>query len=373
MSTFTVEPIQPNTLGLYVHFPWCVKKCPYCDFNSHPLRGALDERRYIDALLADFAQYSAAAPIASIYCGGGTPSLFPPAAFHRLLRGIDYADDIEITMEANPGTLERSDFRAYRDAGINRISLGAQSFDDAQLVKLGRVHRAAETLDAVERIHASGMANFNIDIMYGLPGQSVAGALADLDTAIDLAPTHLSWYQLTIEPKTEFARRIPTAMPDEARVIEIEAAGLERLAAAGYDRYEVSAFARDGAVSRHNVNYWSFGDYLGIGAGAHGKLTTPAGIVRTTKASQPRLYLDSQGEERRAVSREELTVEFMMNALRLVDGVVWEDFSARTGLALDEVRERCDELMEWGLLRTDRLALTQEGFRHLDAIVARFL
>ena len=363
----------PASIGLYVHFPWCVKKCPYCDFNSHPLKGSLDEAGYLDALIKDLAATAPTRPIETVYCGGGTPSLFSPASFASLLDHIGAADDAEVTMEANPGTLEYSDFTAYHDAGINRISLGAQSFDSTMLDVLGRIHTAEETERAAQRIHSAGLSNFNIDLMYGLPHQTVDGALEDLEAAFRLNPAHLSWYQLTLEPKTDFARRIPTGLPDESRVADIEGAGLDRLAREGYARYEVSAFARDGFASRHNINYWSFGDYVGIGAGAHGKLTTAEGIVRTSRASQPRIYLRDQSESRIRIDPDEIGVEFMMNALRLVAGVDWPHFGERTGLPLEAIRTRCDELIEWGLMRSDRLALTSDGFRQLDAIMARFL
>lgn len=373
MSSAAGVASPPASVGVYVHFPWCVKKCPYCDFNSHPLRGSLDEVAYLDALIDDFAASAPMQTIDSVYCGGGTPSLFSPASFARLLRHLDAADDAEVTMEANPGTLEHSDFGAYREAGINRISLGAQSFDPSMLTTLGRIHSPDETDDAAGRIRAAGISNFNVDLMYGLPNQTAERAIDDLERAFRLNSTHLSWYQLTIEPKTEFARRIPTGLPDESRVADIEGEGLDRLAREGFVRYEVSAFARPGFESRHNINYWSFGDYVGIGAGAHGKLTTAEGIVRTTRASQPRIYLRDSSESRRRIDAEEISVEFMMNALRLVEGVEWQEFPDRTGLPLEAVRGRCEELIDWGLMRRDRLALTPAGLRQLDAVVARFL
>ena len=315
--------MNPPPLGLYVHFPWCVRKCPYCDFNSHPLDGELRDEAYLAVLLEDLdreREHLGDRGVQTVYFGGGTPSLFPPAAFDALVRHVP--DAVEITLEANPGTVEHGDFAGYRSVGVTRISLGAQSFDATQLKGLGRIHSAAETRRAAAAVRSAGFDSFNIDLMYGLPRQTVGQALDDLEQAIRLDPPHISWYQLTIEAKTEFARRPPIGLPDDDRAVEIEEAGIDLLARHGYHRYEVSAFARDGHQCGHNLNYWRFGDYIGIGAGAHGKLTRPDGaIIRTSKAHQPRLYMRGATGTANRVHPGDLPGEFMMNALRLTDGV----------------------------------------------------
>jgi len=370
-------------IGLYVHFPWCVRKCPYCDFNSHPVRGALDEAAYLDALLLDAeAALDAVAPgsIATVFLGGGTPSLFSPRAFDRLLRALGpwLARDVEVTLEANPGTAEYHDPAEYLAAGINRLSFGAQSFEDRQLVRLGRIHRAEETRAAFRRARIAGFTRINLDLMYALPRQSVAAALADLEEAIALEPDHISWYQLTLEPKTEFAAR-PPRLPGDTAIARMEAAGHARLAQAGFARYEISAYARPGQPCRHNLNYWTFGDYVGIGAGAHGKLTREAReggveIWRTTKAAQPRRYLaDPLATDMRPVSAAELPFEFVMNALRLTDGVPLETFGTRTGLDRDALEPAWSAGVARGLLLADRIAATALGLRHLDAVLQQFL
>ena len=372
--------------ALYVHLPWCVRKCPYCDFNSHALRTALPEAAYVDALLKDYRREQARLPAAparhrggaspglrSVYFGGGTPSLFSPAAFERLLRAFDLAGDAEVTLEMNPGTVEAAGaVRAYASAGINRISLGAQSFDDAMLRRLGRIHGAADNERAAEAIRGAGFPAFNIDLMFGLPQQSMAQALDDLECAIALGATHVSWYQLTIEPKTAFARR-PPKLPDHDARADMAEAGQALLARHGFRRYEVSAFGRDGEQARHNVNYWTFGDYRGIGAGAHGKVTERGRIVRTAKASQPARYLADQSSTDAVIAPSSLPAEFMMNALRLVEGVEEEAFAARSRLPFAAVRDEVGQLRQEGLMREGRLALTPLGYRHLDTVVARFL
>ena len=365
----------PTGVGLYAHFPWCVRKCPYCDFNSHPLKEPLPETAYRSALLNDlereFERFGRRR-VETVYFGGGTPSLFSAETFGHLLERVPEA--AEVTLEANPGTVERGDFADYRRAGVNRVSLGAQSFDPAQLRVLGRIHAVDDIARAVCEAARAGIVNVNIDVMYGLPDQTVQQALDDLDRAIRLEPAHISWYQLTIEPKTEFARRPPPGLADTDRAVEIEDAGLDLLARHGYERYEVSAFARDGHRCRHNVNYWRFGDYIGIGAGAHGKLTTPdGGTLRIVKPSQPRRYLGGVDASLSPVTAEELPGEFMMNALRLTDGVEAELFQERTGIGLDAIGNTLGELADWGLLRPDRLALTSPGYRQLNGVVARFL
>ena len=365
----------PAEVGLYVHFPWCVRKCPYCDFNSHPLKEPLRETEYRDALLDDFereVERFGDRRITTVYFGGGTPSLFSPETFRILLEGL--GDAREVTLEANPGTVERGHFADYRRAGITRVSLGAQTFDPARLNLLGRIHGSDDIGNAAREAKAAGFDSLNLDLMYALPGQSVAEALDDLVEAIRLEPDHISWYQLTVEPKTEFARRPPVGLPDVDRACEIEEAGIELLERHGYRRYEVSAFARDGHVCAHNVNYWRFGDYMGVGAGAHGKFTNGYGeVVRIAKASQPRLYLNRGDGETTAVRPDELPGEFMMNALRLVDGVEHDLFEARTGLGFDVIDQTVAELGDWGLMSAGRLALTARGCRQLNGVVARFL
>ena len=367
--------MKPPPLGLYAHFPWCVRKCPYCDFNSHPQNGELQDDAYLAVLLEDLERERERfgdRPVQSVYFGGGTPSLFPPATFRELVRRVPEAT--EVTLEANPGTVEHGDFTGYRRAGVTRVSLGAQSFDAAQLKGLGRIHSAGETRQAAAAVLAAGFDSFNIDLMYGLPEQTVSQALADLAQAIDLEPPHISWYQLTIEHKTAFAQRPPKGLPDDDRAAEIEEAGIDFLARHGYRRYEVSAFARDGHQCGHNLNYWRFGDYIGVGAGGHGKLTTPDGaIVRTAKASQPRLYMRGAPWTANPIHPDDLAGEFMMNVLRLTDGVELSSFEARTGLPATTITKPVTELTDWGLMRADRLALTAYGYRHLNAVVARFL
>ena len=361
MSVLTTPP-----LALYVHLPWCVRKCPYCDFNSHALPAAgLPERAYLSALLADL---DASAPelggreVVSVFFGGGTPSLFSAASIgavlDRLAERLPVAPDVEVTLEANPGTVEHGTFAGYRAAGVNRVSLGAQSFDDTSLGALGRIHAADETVAAVAEIRAAGIDDFNLDLMYALPDQAVEAALADVARAIDLGPTHLSHYHLTLEPGTAFERR-PPRLPDEEAMEAMQVGCQEHLAAAGYAQYEVSAYARDGARCRHNLNYWSHGDYLGIGAGAHGKLTDAARgtIVRTERVRQPGLYLAAQTQQQRIaatriVETGDRAFEFFLNALRLVDGFTVEAFEARTGCSWASVSGVVQQAIERGLLES---------------------
>lgn len=375
-----VSVLEP--LALYAHFPWCVRKCPYCDFNSHPLKDTDDLDAYHHALLQDWSHQQALfdladTSIASVFLGGGTPSLFAPTHMHSLLAGLPLQQEAEVTMEANPGTTEHAAFADYLAAGVNRLSLGAQSFDDGQLQTLGRIHQAADTHHAFEQARRGGFTNINLDIMWGLPDQSVDAALADLQTALALGSEHISWYQLTLEPKTEFYKR-PPLLPVDATLADIEKYGLQLLAAHGYQRYEVSAFARAQNYCRHNLNYWSFGDYVGIGAGAHGKLSRHhAGdltVVRTQKASQPRLYQhDPLLTESNAVAIDERPLEFMMNALRLVQGVPMQTFSERTGLPWEVVAPVWQRLQQQGLVAADRCATTELGLRYLDSVVAEFM
>jgi oxygen-independent coproporphyrinogen-3 oxidase len=371
-------------LALYVHIPWCLKKCPYCDFNSHAFQGNLPEQQYTDRLLADLEHdlhYVQGRELVSIFIGGGTPSLFSPASIERLLAGIakhlPCSTTMEVTLEANPGTFETAKFRAFRSAGINRLSIGIQSFDRDFLVKLGRVHDDKDARYAAEQVRNAGFDNFNLDLMFGLPGQNVGQARADLETALAYSPPHLSWYQLTIEPNTVFYSHRPR-LPEDDLVAEMQEAGCDLLAGHGLQRYEVSAFAASGRQSRHNLNYWQFGDYLGIGAGAHGKITLSDNkqIVRTRKVRQPAGYLDTNNPftaETTVVPAAELPLEFLMNALRLSDGVDEELFPARTGLALDCIREPLIRLRERELLCKDRLAATGNGLRYLNDVLEQFL
>jgi putative oxygen-independent coproporphyrinogen III oxidase len=384
------QPALPP-LSLYVHFPWCVRKCPYCDFNSHTLQGALPEAEYLAALLRDLALQSQGAQgraLQSIFLGGGTPSLFSPAALARLLEAVrgllECAADVEVTLEANPGTIERGRFADYRSAGITRVSLGAQSFDALQLQTLGRIHSAAETERAVQELHAAGLANFNLDLMYGLPQQTEAAALADIERALALQPAHLSHYQLTLEPGTVFAGRPPPGMPDTDRSADMQLACQQRLAAAGYLQYEVSAYARPGARCRHNLNYWQFGDYLGIGAGAHGKCSRIENgrllIERSVQPREPRRYLASLAAPSpqlatQAVPMAELPFEYLLNALRLNEGFEQSEFELRTGLAFAQVADRLADAQRRGLVerRDARWRASARGFNFLNDLLAEFL
>jgi putative oxygen-independent coproporphyrinogen III oxidase len=331
-------------LSLYIHIPWCIKKCPYCDFNSHAVKDGAPEAAYIDALLRDLAEdvrrYAVNRPIRSIFIGGGTPSLFSPEAFDRLLAGIaervQLKDDIEITLEANPGTFESQKFAEFRALGINRLSIGIQSFDDRFLQALGRVHSAREALRAVEIAQQSGFGNLNLDLMFGLPGADAKNAVSDIRTAIGLNPTHISFYQLTLEPNTYF-HKFPPKLPNDESIFEAQKACQTLLAEHDYAQYEISAYSRPGRQCRHNLNYWRFGDYLGIGAGAHGKisLALPGNIVRTFKPRGPEQYLADTHRQggAQAIAVQELPLEFVMNRLRLKQGFTLDDFTAATGLA----------------------------------------
>ncbi|HEX7082446.1 MAG TPA: radical SAM family heme chaperone HemW [Gammaproteobacteria bacterium] len=374
-------------LSLYVHLPWCVRKCPYCDFNSYRAPTDVPEEAYVDALLRDLdAELPLAAdrPIESIFIGGGTPSLFSSRAIARLLREvrarIDVAPGAEITLEANPGAADAERFAAFREAGVNRLSIGVQSFRDPQLRALGRVHGGAEAIRAARAARAAGFDNVNLDLMYGLPGDDPAAALADLEAAVDLEPAHLSWYQLSIEPGTAFYRH-PPRLPDEDAVVAIEERGRAFLARRGYERYEISAHARPGFRCAHNLAYWRFDDYLGIGAGAHGKLTLPAegAVERRAKTRNPRTYIETAGTAA-AVSTErveaprQLVLEFMMNALRLVGGVDVARFETRTGRSAREIEPARAEAVRRGWLVADssRLEATAAGLAVLNRVLALF-
>ena len=377
--------IEIPPLALYLHIPWCVRKCPYCDFNSHTSPEVIPEVEYIAAVLADLRREVARAPereLSSIFIGGGTPSLFSGEGLQALLDGVRDAialsADCEITMEANPGTAEAERFAAYRAAGVNRLSMGVQSLDDTSLRFLGRIHSAAEAREALVMARAAGFDNMNLDMMFGLPQQDAAAALEDLSQLIALQPEHISWYQLTLEPNTLFHRQVPAGMPDDDLLADLHTEGLHLLAAQGYGRYEVSAFAKSGRQCQHNLNYWRFGDYLAAGAGAHGKLSAGADVWRVWKQRHPRQYMtdaDPTGE-RFLVERDQLAFEFMLNALRLVEGVELELFTQHTGLPLSSIQRALQELEARELLfpvSSGRLACTALGLNYLDDVLQSFL
>lgn len=376
---------NPPPLALYVHIPWCVQKCPYCDFNSHQVRGELPEADYVNALIADLESSLPLVwgrKVSSIFFGGGTPSLLSAASLDRLLSAmrtlLPLAPDAEITLEANPGTVESAKFAAFRDAGVNRLSLGIQSFDAAHLKALGRIHDDRQARRAIE-IAAQHFENFNLDLMYGLPGQTLAQALDDIGSALAFAPPHLSCYQLTLEPNTAFAASPPT-LPDPDSCADMQDAIEARLADAGFGHYETSAFAQPGRHCRHNVNYWTFGDYLGIGAGAHGKLTLHDQVLRQMRWKQPKQYLQKVAESRQvaeefAVDHADLPFEFMMNALRLNQGFDASLFAARTALPLIVIENELRRAESDGLIvrRPGHIAPTQRGQRHLNRLLGIFL
>ncbi|WP_201591163.1 radical SAM family heme chaperone HemW [Psychrobacter pulmonis] len=415
--------VKDIPLALYIHIPWCVKKCPYCDFNSHEL--PMDSQlsmydEYVDTLLLDAASQQALTQgreISSIFIGGGTPSLLPIAQYQRLFNGLreifQFAGDIEVTMEANPGTLEHAPFAQYLDVGINRLSIGVQSFAAGQLTTLGRIHDPAQALSAIKAARRAGFERVNVDLMHGLPQQTMSEALNDIQMAHDAGATHISWYQLTIEPNTVFYRSQPI-LPDEDSLADIEQAGQTLLERLGYDNYEVSAWAgASDKPCRHNVNYWQFGDYLAIGAGAHGKVTiddrygnqtltadklsdevlkkvsTETGIYRFSKSRMPKDYMtfdiDTMNNIKKegapkmvgwqAITRDELVSEFMLNALRLHEGVTWSLFEARTGLSYDNIALEVNQLIKQGLLVDDNehLQPTALGRRYLNQILRVFL
>jgi oxygen-independent coproporphyrinogen-3 oxidase len=384
-GAITLASLPP--LSLYVHFPWCVKKCPYCDFNSHAVDGAapIPEQRYIDALLRDL---ELSLPLVwgrrvhSVFFGGGTPSLLSANGFERLISGIRarlaLEADAEITLEANPGTFEAAKFEAFRKSGANRLSIGIQSFNTTHLRALGRIHDGAEAITSI-RIAKSLFDNFNLDLMYALPGQTSDQLRSDLDTALGFSPPHLSYYHLTLEANTVFAK-YPPPLPDDDAAAEMQSLIEARLAAGGYEHYETSAYARPKQRSRHNVNYWRFGDYLGIGAGAHGKLSFAHRILRTTKLRQPESYMagceaGTPLAEEREVGTAELPFEFMMNALRLTDGFEVRQFAERTGVSIAAVEAALNAAEHKGLISRDhlRIAPTERGRRFLNDLLELFL
>lgn len=373
-------------LTLYIHIPWCVQKCPYCDFNSHALKQDADEEHYVSALLEDLEQELdavAGRALDAIFIGGGTPSLFSAQAIGRLLEGvasrIPFAPHIEITMEANPGTVEAGRFAAYQAAGVNRISIGIQSFNAEQLKALGRIHDPAQAIAAARQAASLSLRSFNLDLMHGLPGQGIHEAMADLQQAIELSPPHLSWYQLTIEPNTAFGAR-PPKLPEEEILWEIQERGHELLLAAGYRQYEISAYAREGYQCQHNLNYWRFGDYIGIGCGAHGKLTLPHSnsVIRRVKVKHPKGYLDAARpylDEQWQVQPEDLPFEYMMNRLRLFEPVPKAEFIARTGLQPQVMAKPLAEACARELLldQDTHWQITELGHRYLNGLLQLFL
>jgi len=374
-------------LSLYVHFPWCVSKCPYCDFNSHSLKGTLPATAYIDAVLADLDTEVCSVsgrPLISVFMGGGTPSLFPPESIDRLLKQVGERFDLiptaEVTMEANPGTVEHGAFEGYRAAGVSRLSLGVQSFADDKLRALGRIHNAQVARRAFAEARAAGFENINIDLMYALPGQSLADAKADVEMALALRPEHISYYHLTLEPNTVFYAR-PPALPDDDLAWDIQLQATELLQGGGYSNYEISAWSTETFECQHNLNYWRFGDYLGIGAGAHSKITgTDGRVLRGARTAHPRDYLQKSGTAGAAawheVDTENIIFEFMLNNLRLRSGFSREDFERRTGLSADLMQGGLKKAMDLGLLvetQPGHLQPSARGRLFLDDLQSLFL
>ena len=413
MFNFTALP----PLSLYIHVPWCVRKCPYCDFNSHKSPDNLPEQAYIDALIRDLEQevpHIWGRTVQTIFIGGGTPSLFSAEAYERLFSSIrallPLSPNVEITLEANPGTFEAQRFSDYLDIGINRLSIGVQSFNDQSLTALGRIHDSKQAIKAIETAHKVGFENFNIDLMFGLPHQNEQSAQHDVATAIDLEPSHISYYQLTLEPNTLFHQQPPT-LPDEDPIIDWQISNQQRLAQAGYLQYEVSAYAKDqrkdqrgryplneggakkesennlkGSVPfyacQHNLNYWQFGDYIGIGAGAHGKVSDAAqqSITRRSKQKQPQHYIDTAGTDKvilsnDIISRKEIGFEFMLNALRLTDGFPTPLFYQHAGVPISHIDKALQQAEELGLLQRDihHIRPTEKGQNYLNTLVELFL
>lgn len=357
-------------LSLYIHFPWCVKKCPYCDFNSHALRGEVPEKQYIDVLIEDFKTHLpeiADRAITSVFMGGGTPSLFSPESIAYLLEEIK-ADDIEITLEANPGTIDQARFEGFRQAGVNRLSIGVQSFNDEHLKTLGRIHGREAAIKAIEAAHQAGFTNFNIDLMHGLPNQTAEQALADIELAALLSPAHLSWYELTLEPNTAFYRR-PPQLPAEDTLSDIQAIGFSALHKHGFERYEISAYSKPESQCQHNLNYWRFGDYLGIGAGAHSKI----GNKRFSNIRNPKTYMAEANkiETQQILTAEDKTTEFMMNALRLMEAIPIALFEERTGVEFKNVETRLRQAVEQGLLELSETNFrpTAKGYNYLNTLI----
>ena len=374
-------------LSLYIHLPWCVEKCPYCDFNSHQLTEQFDEKKYVASLFKDLEQDLPkiwGRSVETIFIGGGTPSLFSGPAIDELISGVRarlmLRPDLEITLESNPGSADSNNYLHYRQAGVNRLSIGVQSFDDKQLKKLGRIHDASQAFDAFKMAREAGFERINIDLMYALPAQSIADALIDLDKAIALNPEHISWYQLTIEPNTSFNRYPPKQLPDDDLIWEIQQAGAKKLQQAGFEQYEISAWSKKSEQCQHNVNYWEFGDYLGIGAGAHGKITdlSTEKIFRTRRRKQPSHWLDDEMNflaDAPAIEKNDLPLEFMMNAMRLNSGVSINTFTERTGLLISDIMEPLRKARHSHLMdtRLDILKPTTQGLNYLNDLLAIFM
>jgi len=373
-----------KTLALYIHIPWCIQKCPYCDFNSHTLKSAAPEQQYVDALLNDLCKdlnlLNASAIVSSIFIGGGTPSLFSAEAFDKLLSGISQQiplqQNLEITLEANPGTFESHKFAEYRTIGINRLSIGIQSFNNQHLKSLGRIHSAEEALTAVEIAHQAGFKNINLDLMFGLPKQTNEQMLADMQTAIKLKPSHISFYQLTLEPNTYF-HKFPPQLPKDDLIFSGQIQCQQLLAESGYLQYEISAYAKNNAFCQHNLNYWGFGDYLGIGAGAHGKLSIvhPDNIIRTTKLKSPEHYLKNNKALVNKIRADELPLEFIMNQLRFKSGFSVDHFRTTTGLEIDTLEPTLSECVNNGLLikQGNCYFCSEQGWNFLDIILEKFM
>ena len=380
MPQFTLLP----PLSLYIHIPWCVRKCPYCDFNSHAAGEHLPEDEYIQALVRDLEQQLPSVwgrRLQSIFIGGGTPSLFSPTALQTLLSHIRMLipcpPNMEVTMEANPGTFEQEKFNGFFQAGINRLSIGVQSFNDKQLKQLGRIHSAQEALNAIEMAKQAGFENINLDIMFGLPEQSLKQGLQDLQTAIDCQPSHLSWYQLTVEPNTLFYSQ-PPSLPDDEDIWELQQQGQALLQQHGYQQYEISAYAKSGKQCQHNLNYWQFGDYLAIGAGAHGKISRADdhSIRRYAQHRQPQQYLDATNKtsSEHFISNADRSYEFMLNSLRLKQGFTLELFEQYTGLNRQVIEGRCEQAIEKGLLsrQGSQLRASETGYLFLNDLINLF-
>ncbi|MEQ1620131.1 MAG: radical SAM family heme chaperone HemW [Methylococcales bacterium] len=373
-------------LSLYIHVPWCIKKCPYCDFNSHAVKSDTPEAQYIDALLEDLARdlrrFEIDRPISSIFIGGGTPSLFAPESFDRLLQGIrqqiKLVDDLEITLEANPGTFESHKFAEFRALGFTRLSIGIQSFNDVALQNLGRVHSGKEAHLAGEIAQQAGFDNFNLDLMFGLPGAGIKDSQADIARAISLNPTHISFYQLTLEPNTYF-HKFPPKLPDDESIFATQKACQQVLADHGYQQYEISAYSQAGRQCRHNLNYWQFGDYLGIGAGAHGKISQklPGQIIRTQKARSPEHYLNAPDKLTNSdtISTNDLPLEFVMNHLRIKSGFSLETYQRTTGLESSSIEPALANCVKQGLLiqLDNHYYCSEQGWNFLDDVLQKFI
>jgi putative oxygen-independent coproporphyrinogen III oxidase len=378
--------LQLPPLSLYIHIPWCIEKCPYCDFNSHKLRGEIPEQAYLQALVNDLKTdlvYVQGRILDTIFIGGGTPSLISAKGIGWLLEEVEkliaFKKDIEITLEANPGAIENSKIAAFKKVGISRFSFGVQSFQQEKLTRLGRIHGVEEAKSAALQAQQSGVSTFNLDLMHGLPDQSLEDALFDLQTAIDLQPTHLSWYQLTIEPNTQYFSH-PPKLPEDELLWDIQEAGQKLLAENGYQQYEISGYTQAGFECQHNINYWSFSDYLGIGCGAHGKLTLPLEnkIIRTTKIKHPKGYLDDNRpflDDSHTVAKDDLAFEYMMNRMRLFAPIPFSEFEQYTGLSIDSIALPIQQAIDKKLLieKSDHWLMTELGHRFLNELLQLFI